>query len=113
MRTVVMTGGSSGLGAVALDRLVRSPATTVLLGVRRPAATGARTFGLDLARLDDVRAFAARVGAEVAERGIDALVLNAGAAFTSADGRTADGFERTFVVNHLAHTCCCACCCRG
>ncbi|WP_019068805.1 hypothetical protein [Streptomyces hokutonensis] len=36
-------------------------------------------------------------------RAIDALVLNAGTQSRNLDGRTADGFETTFGVNHLAH----------
>ena len=103
MKNVVMTGGTSGLGAVAVERIAQSPGTTVLLGARRPGPGPARTFRLDLARLDDVRAFAAAVGADVGSAGIDALVLNAGAAFRHADGRTPDGFETAFTVNHLAH----------
>ncbi|NGN65231.1 dehydrogenase [Streptomyces sp. A7024] len=37
------------------------------------------------------------------EGGIDALVLNAGLIRPDADGRTVDGYETTFGVNHLAH----------
>jgi NAD(P)-dependent dehydrogenase (short-subunit alcohol dehydrogenase family) len=103
MKHIVMTGGTSGLGAVAVKRLARSPGATVHLGARRPGPRSARTFGLDLARLEDVRGFAAVVGAQVAAGGIDGLVLNAGATFPHADGHTPDGFETTFAVNHLAH----------
>ena len=34
---------------------------------------------------------------------VDALVLNAGVVFPDVTGRTVDGFETTFAVNHLAH----------
>jgi len=49
-----------------------------------------------------VRAFAEAVFDTLNGAGIDALVHNAGAQFPNVDQRTEDGFERTFVVNHLA-----------
>jgi NAD(P)-dependent dehydrogenase (short-subunit alcohol dehydrogenase family) len=56
----------------------------------------------DLARLDDVRALADQV-AERAPR-LDALVNNAGVALRGpARQASADGFELTMAVNHLAH----------
>jgi NAD(P)-dependent dehydrogenase (short-subunit alcohol dehydrogenase family) len=103
MKHMVVTGGTSGLGAVAVERLARSPTTAVLLGARRQGPRHTRTFGLDLTRLDDVRAFAAMINAHVEGTGIDGLVLNAGATFPHADRRTPDGFETAFAVNHLAH----------
>jgi NAD(P)-dependent dehydrogenase (short-subunit alcohol dehydrogenase family) len=53
----------------------------------------------DLERMDEVR----RLAAEVRERyeHIDVLANNAGAMFTS-QRETADGFERTLALNHLA-----------
>jgi NAD(P)-dependent dehydrogenase (short-subunit alcohol dehydrogenase family) len=104
MTTIVMTGGTSGLGQVAADRLLATPATRLLLGTRRPGppAAAAETLPLDLTRLDSVRSFAAAVSERLGATPIDALVLNAGRS-GHADGRTVDGFETTFVVNHLAH----------
>ncbi|MFC5955667.1 SDR family NAD(P)-dependent oxidoreductase [Streptomyces pratens] len=104
MRTIVMTGGTSGFGSVALQRLTHRPDTRVLLGARgtTPRATPA-AMPLDLARLDSVRAFAADVVARLDGSRIDALVLNAGLSFRSGAERTQDGFETTFAVNHLAH----------
>jgi NAD(P)-dependent dehydrogenase (short-subunit alcohol dehydrogenase family) len=104
MTTIVMTGGTSGLGQVAADRLLATPATRLLLGTRRPGppAAAAETLPLDLTRLDSVRSFAAAVSERLGATPIDALVLNAGRS-GHADERTADGFEPTFAVNHLAH----------
>jgi NAD(P)-dependent dehydrogenase (short-subunit alcohol dehydrogenase family) len=103
MTTIVMTGGTSGLGQVAASRLLATPATRLLLGARRPDPTAAaETLPLDLTRLDSVRAFAAAVSQRLGTTPIDALVLNAGRS-GDADGRTADGYETTFAVNHLAH----------
>ena len=56
---------------------------------------------MNLGRLDDVRDFARTVGDLARSRPIDALILNAGGGFP--DGRSADGFELNFAINHLAH----------
>ncbi len=103
MKHLVMTGGSSGLGAVTLQRVRDSGEARVLLGVRGAGPEGVDSSPLDLARLDSVRAFAADVEERLGDDRIDALVLNAGVSLHSADTRTVDGFETTFAVNHLAH----------
>ncbi|MEV4515497.1 SDR family NAD(P)-dependent oxidoreductase [Dactylosporangium sp. NPDC049525] len=103
MKNLVMTGGSSGLGAVTLQRVRDSGEARVLLGVRGVGPEGVEAPRLDLARLDSVRTFAAEVEERLGTARIDALVLNAGVSLHSADTRTADGFETTFAVNHLAH----------
>jgi 2-alkyl-3-oxoalkanoate reductase len=102
MRTIVMTGATSGLGAVAAGRILAAPDTRLLLGARRAGPPGAETLELDLARLDSVRSFAARVRERLGGDDIDALVLNAGRA-GRAEHPTLDGFEPTFAINHLAH----------
>jgi NAD(P)-dependent dehydrogenase (short-subunit alcohol dehydrogenase family) len=102
-RAVVMTGGTSGFGALAARRLVAQPDVRLLLGSRgTPGPDGAHEAPLDLESLDAVRSFAAAAIRWSAGR-IDALVLNAGVLRPDAAGRTADGFETTFAVNHLAH----------
>jgi len=102
MSTIVMTGGTSGLGQIAASRMLAAPDTRLLLGARRPGPPAAETLPLDLTHLEGVRAFAAAVGQRLGATPIDALVLNAGRS-GHADGRTADGYETTFAVNHLAH----------
>jgi NAD(P)-dependent dehydrogenase (short-subunit alcohol dehydrogenase family) len=102
MTTIVMTGGTSGLGQLAASHMLAAPGTRLLLGARRPGPPAAETLPLDLAHLDGVRSFAAAVGERLGATPIDALVLNAGRS-GHADGRSVDGFETTFVVNHLAH----------
>lgn len=97
-----MTGGTSGFGKVAVERMTASPDVRVLLGARGDAAPGVETFPLDLERLDSVRSFAGAVADRLGATGIDALVLNAGW-FGSAARRTVDGYATTFVVNYLAH----------
>lgn len=103
MTTIVMTGGTSGLGEAAARRFIRTPDTRLLLGARRAGPPGAKTIPLDLMRLENVRSFASTVGTELGSAQIDALVLNAGAYFPDDDTGSADGFEATFAVNHLAH----------
>jgi NAD(P)-dependent dehydrogenase (short-subunit alcohol dehydrogenase family) len=102
MTTIVMTGGTSGLGQIAASRMLAAPGTRLLLGARRQGPPGTETLPLDLTHLESVRSFAAAVGDRLGATPIDALVLNAGRS-GDADGRTVDGFETTFVVNHLAH----------
>ncbi|MFI6300049.1 SDR family NAD(P)-dependent oxidoreductase [Nonomuraea sp. NPDC050790] len=105
MATIVMTGGTSGFGARAAGRLARAGAR-LILGARTPAgarASSGDAVPLDLAELASVRAFAASVRERLAGTPVDALVLNAGLIRPDADGRSADGFETTFAVNHLAH----------
>jgi NAD(P)-dependent dehydrogenase (short-subunit alcohol dehydrogenase family) len=103
MRMIVMTGGTSGLGDIAARRMLGSPDVRLLLGARGDGPTGAQALPLDLARLDSVRAFAAAVSEQLRPPLIHALVLNAGTTLPNDDGRTEDGFETTFAVNHLAH----------
>jgi NAD(P)-dependent dehydrogenase (short-subunit alcohol dehydrogenase family) len=103
MTTIVMTGATSGLGELAAARMTAAGAR-LLVGARSP---GPHTVdglpALDLARLDSVRRFAAAVGDHLGSTPIDVLVLNAGVSFHGIDRRTADGYETTFAVNHLAH----------
>ncbi|MEV4171206.1 SDR family NAD(P)-dependent oxidoreductase [Nonomuraea sp. NPDC049709] len=103
MATIVMTGGTSGFGAIAAERLTRQPGgARLILGARRPATAG-ESIPLDLTELDSVRAFAAAVRERLNGTPVDALLLNAGLILPGVTGRTADGFETTFAVNHLAH----------
>lgn len=104
-RTVVVTGASAGLGAVAAQRLAEAGATVVPIGrsVEKTAAV-ARAIGVepltaDFAKLDDVR----RLADQLIERcdRIDVLAHNAGGVFPRRVV-TEDGHELTFQVNHLA-----------
>ncbi|WP_433338908.1 SDR family NAD(P)-dependent oxidoreductase [Spirillospora sp. CA-294931] len=98
---MVMTGGTSGFGTIAADRLRRN-GVRLILGARRPDPGGG-AIPLDLTGLDAVREFAAAVRERLDGAPVDALVLNAGVIRPDVAGRTADGFETTFGVNHLAH----------
>lgn len=102
-RTVVVTGATSGLGAVTARELARAGAHVVLAvrdtvrGERlAQALTGSTEVRrLDLGDLSSVRAFA-----DAWDRPLDVLVNNAGV-MAIPEARTADGFEMQFGTNHL------------
>jgi NAD(P)-dependent dehydrogenase (short-subunit alcohol dehydrogenase family) len=76
MNTIVMTGGTSGLGEVAARRFFQAPNTRLLRGARRGGPLGAETLPLDLMRLENVRSFASAVDRELGPAQINSLVLN-------------------------------------
>jgi len=112
-KVVVMTGGTSGIGEVAAERLAGVGARLVL--VARDRARGEATLArlrargpgvghvahyADLSLIADTKRVAAEIAA--AEPRIDVLINNAGAMF----GRrrvTADGLELTFATNHMSY----------
>jgi NAD(P)-dependent dehydrogenase (short-subunit alcohol dehydrogenase family) len=103
MRTVVMTGGTSGFGAVAAKRIFNTPNTKLILGARDHKNPSIETLPLDLASFSNVRSFAQSLTKQLAGTKIDILIMNAGAQFGTTKHRTGDGFESTFAINHLAH----------
>ncbi|MFF6999174.1 oxidoreductase [Streptomyces sp. NPDC008313] len=110
-RWAVVTGANSGIGYVTARELARKGAHVVLAcrSEARGTEAGDRLVAevpgadiefaqLDLGDLGSVRRFA---DAYRHER-LDLLVNNAGV-MALPFGRTADGFERQFGVNHLGH----------
>ncbi|MEV7420464.1 oxidoreductase [Streptomyces sp. NPDC089919] len=110
-RTAVVTGANSGIGYVTARELARAGAHVLLAcrsadrggaaldRLRREVPGASAEFArLDLGDLSSVREFAAglRPG------GLDLLVNNAGV-MALPYGRTTDGFETQFGVNHLGH----------
>ncbi len=104
-RTVVITGASSGLGAITARELARSGAR-VVMAVRDmtkgqsvagtiPGKTEVRQ--LDLTSLASIRQFATSWTGD-----IDVLINNAGVMY-APEGRTSDGFELHIGINHLGH----------
>jgi NAD(P)-dependent dehydrogenase (short-subunit alcohol dehydrogenase family) len=105
MATVVMTGATGGIGGRAAQIIAKEPGTRLIIGARgsgRTVPAGSVVLPLDLMSLDSVRAFADAVKHRLGEDGIDMLVLNAGLQSPEPGRRTAEGFEVTFGVNHLA-----------
>jgi NAD(P)-dependent dehydrogenase (short-subunit alcohol dehydrogenase family) len=112
-KVVVITGGTSGIGQVAAERLARMGARIVLVArdPTRGEATLARLRQVgpgaehgaryaDLSRIGETRRVAAEIAA--AEPRIDVLINNAGALFD--DRRLSpERLEMTFAVNHMAY----------
>lgn len=112
-KVVVITGGTSGIGQVAAERLAEMGGRIVLIArsrtrgeaalarLRERAPTQPHTIHYaDVSRLAELH----RVGKEVAaaEARIDVLINNAGAMFGQRQ-ITEDGFELTFATNHLSY----------
>ena len=109
----LITGGSDGIGYAASSELARMGARVIIVG-RNPAKTEAAVHRIiadtdnpeveyllaDLSSQGEVR----RVAAEAMELAphLDVLLNNAGAIFLSG-GRSADGIEMTFALNHLSY----------
>ena len=100
---VVMTGATSGIGAVAAHRIARTTRARLLVGARGEPPDYGECINLDLANLESVRAFAGEVEQRRMGRPIDVLILNAGVGTNPNSSVTAQGYEVTFAVNHLAH----------
>lgn len=112
-KTVVITGGTSGIGLVAAVQLAAKGARLVLIArdmargeaamtkirAANPNAAHAIHYA-DLATIAEVKRVAAAIAA--AEPRIDVLINNAGALFNRRQ-ETADGLERTFAMNHMAY----------
>jgi NAD(P)-dependent dehydrogenase (short-subunit alcohol dehydrogenase family) len=112
-KTVIITGGTSGIGEVAGVALARMGARIVLVARDKTRADATLTrlrdsapgiahsvHFADLLRLADMK----RVAAQIAdhESRIDILINNAGALFATRR-LTEDGLERTFALNHMAY----------
>ncbi|MGO9057709.1 MAG: oxidoreductase [Candidatus Binataceae bacterium] len=112
-KTIIVTGGNSGIGYEAARQFARKGAMVVLAcrsidkgraaaATMRAAHAGAKVgvMELDLAELASVRAFADAFRQQ--HRQIDVLCNNAGV-MAIPYRRTADGFEMQFGTNHLGH----------
>jgi len=108
-RTVLITGGSSGLGFKAAAVLATDSSSHVVITARterriatQDARIGAEGMVVDLASLDGVRKFAERF-VDGERPPLRAIVCNAGLQNIGAPVVTRDGYEQTFAVNHLGH----------
>jgi NAD(P)-dependent dehydrogenase (short-subunit alcohol dehydrogenase family) len=104
-KTIVITGASDGIGAVAARELKKQGANVIITG-RNPEKTrrvadevGSPALIADFAEFAQVR----RLAEEISEAAptIDILVNNAGGLF-KVKQTTADGHEPNFQINHLS-----------
>lgn len=106
-KTVVITGASDGIGAVAASKIAERGANVVLVG--RSADKLARvaagikgdpmTLSVDFTSLDEVRKLARDLLDRLPQ--IHVLANNAGGVWPKRV-LTPDGYEQTFQINHLA-----------
>ncbi len=113
-KTAIITGASAGLGLECARSLLASdPFWHVVFAVRDTGrgADAVQQLGypdrctvleMDLASLRSVRRFAEDFRGQGLPP-LRAIVCNAGVQVVSGNGRTADGVEMTFGVNHLGH----------
>ncbi len=112
-RVAVVTGANSGLGLITARELARAGAKVVIAcrdttkGDQAAAEIRTEIPGadldvraLDLADLESVRGFAARLGGERDQ--VDLLINNAGV-MAPPRRTTVDGFESQLGTNHLGH----------
>lgn len=115
-RTVVITGGNTGLGRESAIRLAEAGATVVItartdakgeeaLGAIRKASgsSDVHYLQLDLADLQSVKKFAEAYQQQPYGGKVDVLMNNAGVMAIPERMETKDGFEEQFGVNHLGH----------
>ncbi|MDR7103660.1 SDR family NAD(P)-dependent oxidoreductase [Croceicoccus sp. BE223] len=111
-QTVLITGGTSGLGIETAKALAEAGADLVLTGRNMDAGQAVihtlsecgegrhRLVALDLADPADIARFASELCDEIGR--IDVLIANAGIAQTPQD-RLANGLELRFATNYLGH----------
>jgi NAD(P)-dependent dehydrogenase (short-subunit alcohol dehydrogenase family) len=111
-KTVIITGGTSGIGLAAAKELARQGARMILVGRDRERGEQAlanltpatdrphRFISADLSMLVEIKRVADNLTAT--ESSIDVLANNAGTWFRRRQV-TAEGFEQTFAINHLAY----------
>jgi len=112
-KTVIVTGGNSGIGYEAALQFARKKARTILacrsldkanaaakqIAASNPGAA-VEVMELDLSSLASIRSFADAF--HKSHRSVDTLVNNAGV-MALPYRKTVDGFEMQFGTNHLGH----------
>lgn len=112
-RVAVVTGANGGLGLESARALAAKGAHVVMAARNQEKALSARDgilhihpeaslemVELDLGSLESVKSAAGSIATN--HPAVDILMLNAGL-MAMPEGRTEDGFERQFGVNHLGH----------
>ncbi|KAA8492822.1 putative oxidoreductase [Porphyridium purpureum] len=114
-KNIVITGTTSGTGYATALACARKGARVYMMN--RPSSRAERAIeslraevsselviqvDCDLMSFASVRAACETVNAQIKDKGIDALVCNAGI-MTFPDVRTLDGFDQQMQTNHLSH----------
>ena len=111
-KIVLVTGATNGIGKVAALALAKQGAAVVIAGrnaaktqataaeIKQSGAASVDSLVADLSSMAEVR----RLADELRQRytRLDVLINNAGAIFADRQ-LTADGYERTFALNHLSY----------
>jgi NAD(P)-dependent dehydrogenase (short-subunit alcohol dehydrogenase family) len=104
-KTIVITGASDGIGAIAAKELAKQGANVIVVG-RSPEKTkavaeevGTEPLTADFTEFEQVRRLAGEINERVDH--IDVLVNNAGGMFLHGN-TTPDGHEPNFQTNHLS-----------
>ena len=110
-KTVIITGANAGIGKETAVDLARRNARVIMADIKGGEETAVDVrkksgndnvvfYYLNLASFSSIRQFAARILEE--EPHLDILINNAGIS-SCPYGKTEDGFEMQFGVNHLGH----------
>jgi NAD(P)-dependent dehydrogenase (short-subunit alcohol dehydrogenase family) len=112
-KTILITGGNSGIGYYASLAMAKAGAHVVIAGrntdkidqaiksIEAEGVNGHLEAGIvDLASLESVRQYAAQFVVDHSK--LDVLINNAGV-MMPPEGKTEDGFESQFGVNYLGH----------
>uniref|UniRef100_A0A7R9WBE6 Uncharacterized protein n=1 Tax=Pseudictyota dubia TaxID=2749911 RepID=A0A7R9WBE6_9STRA len=120
-KTIVITGGNTGLGLESAKRLSAAGATVLLtsrstekgeaavksirdyLASEGVSNADVSSLPLDLCDFDSVRAFPSLLSKKLDGKAIDVLMNNAGVMAVPDRRLTKDGYEKTFQTNHLGH----------
>ena len=120
MKTIIITGGNSGLGYHCAQEIAKNPEWQIVLACRNQEkgtlavkelckSSNSDQIGmmqLDLADFDSIKTFVAEFKQQFKQQNLPplhALVCNAGVQFIQRQTYTKEGFDMTFGVNHLGH----------
>ncbi|MEM8829333.1 MAG: SDR family NAD(P)-dependent oxidoreductase [Cyanobacteria bacterium P01_G01_bin.19] len=116
MKTVIITGGNSGLGYACAREIARNDNWHIILACRNSTKANRavlrlkeetksdriKALNLDLADFSSIRSFATK-WSDCDLPPLGALICNAGVQFVRRQTYTQNGMETTFAVNHLGH----------